>query len=229
MRKLIRGILVLGLLAGVAAPAAAQVRMQLLSGAPYGAVTGWGAYVGPYRGAMISEPGSPQIDVFCVDYLNGVSINQQWDANFRSLAGDLTGTRFGEAARLKYIQAAWLSSQFALQPQSSWKNIHAAIWLTMTCPSCQPAAATGNVDVQAWMAKAQDANNFSKVNLAEWSVVTDVRTIGGTTDQQGNIVVGTGGVQEYLTRTVVPEPGTLLLFGTGLLLIGLVAWRRQLT
>lgn len=221
MRKLLRGILMLVVLAAVAAPASAQVRMKMLSANPYGTVTGWGVYVGPYRGAMISEPGSPQIDIFCVDFNNGISIGQEWNANFWGLSGDLSSTRFGAlygaAALQKYRQAAWLASNFQNTDKTQWKFIHAAIWHTMTCPNCQPASATGNASVATWLTQSQMVANWSTVNLQEWAVVTDVRTQNGQ-----------GGVQEYLTRTVVPEPGTILLFGTGALLLGLVAWRRHL-
>jgi len=220
MRKMLRGILMLGVLAALTAPVSAQVRMRMLSANPYGTVTGWGVYVGPYRGAMISEPGSPQIDIFCVDFNNGISLGQEWNANFWGLSGNLSSTRFGAlfgaAAQQKYRQAAWLALKFAERPKTEWSKIHAAIWHTMTCPTCRPTSAVGDAAVLSWITQSQQQANWSTVNMAEWSVVTDVRTVNGV-----------GGVQEYLTHNVVPEPGTVLLFGTGALLLGFVAWRRH--
>lgn len=220
--SMVRSLILAGLVAATAAPATAQVRMRLTSANPYGTVTGWNVYVGPYRGAMISEPGSPTIDLFCVDFNNSIRVGQEWNANFWALSQDLGSTRFGAlygaAARGYYQQAAWLSSQFEETSKNQWKYIHAAIWHTMTCPSgsCSPSGAYGNTYVDQWLDKAQD--NYGTINLAEWSVVTDVRT--------NAYQPGVGGVQEYLTHNVVPEPMTILLLGTGLLIVAIGAIKR---
>jgi hypothetical protein len=170
-------------------------------------------YVGPYTGSV---PGMPTLDLFCIDYMNGVAIGDTWSAHFTSLSsGDLGNTRFGQqygaASQVMYQQAAWLSMQFARTGTGSWGAIHAAIWHIFT-----PNDPTwGGTAASAWLTQAQQVSNYGTVNLNTWRVVTDVATVGGQ-----------GGTQEYLTH-VTPEPGTLLLLATGLAAVGLAVFVRR--
>src|SRR5262245_5566228 len=93
VRTLVVGLALIALAGTATAQVTKTVDMQFKSA---GNVTAFGVYVGPYRGAMISEPGSPVIDIYCVDYYNHVSFNQKWTANLTSVnATSLASTRWG--------------------------------------------------------------------------------------------------------------------------------------
>jgi len=185
-------------------------------------VTSHGYYVGPYGG---SSPGLPNLDLFCVDFLNGVSLNDTWTARFTSLAdlmggtpGALGGTRFGQRYLgdpgaypdpvVRYQKAAWLAMQFEDASTGSWGGIHQAIWNQFTSsPSWTDAGGS------TWRYRANAAagdGSFNNINWQYWYVVTDVRT--------GDVKPAYGGKQEYLTY-VTPEPETLFLMATGLVAV----------
>jgi hypothetical protein len=207
--KALRPLTLLSTLLLVAVPVTAQSTVKL-QGA--GSTVAYGVYVGPYRGMLVSEPGSPTIDIFCVDYYNHIGLGQTYTARATNLGWGNTGnTRWGMVygnayAIERYQKAAWLTTQFAIQSTSAWGGIHSAIWNLFTYGAPN---AFGTAAAQPWLALA--AANYRSIDLSEWSVLTDNRTFNGYT-----------GVQEFLTHTTVtPEPGVILLLGTGLLgLIG---------
>ena len=88
---------------GLDGPVQHDVQVKFVSP---GNVTWRGYYVGPYRGMLLNEPGSPVVDLYCVDFLNYAQWN--WTANISSVSrSDLSLTRwgmiFGEAeARVRY-------------------------------------------------------------------------------------------------------------------------------
>jgi hypothetical protein len=219
----VRTLVLAALAAAIATPALAQYPnpypstgyVKFQSGSGVGA---YGTQVGPYKAVfsfgLITGPFGMQADVFCVDKLN-YATTQATKYNFTRLSSPtLTGkTRMGEGGRLQYLQAAYLSSKFATATPSgdptpgspSYRNIHGAIWYIMG------GWVPMDAGIQSYVIEAQTNctgnANCGNVNLGDWYVLTD----------QSGVGVRRGGAQEYLTHQVVPEPATLLLLGTGLL------------
>jgi hypothetical protein len=176
-----------------------------------------GVQVGPYRGMLISEPGTPTVDIYCVDYMHEITVGTRWKVYDTNLGGgNLSNTRlfkeftvagnswYGSANVLtRYEEAAWLTTQFSSNNKSSWGAIHSAIWL-LTTPNFGTNLPSGLViaDTYNWVNLA--AADYTQINPNSYEVLTDVRV-----DANGN-----GGVQEYLM--VTPEPETVLLLASGL-------------
>lgn len=106
--------------------------------------------------------------------------------------------------------------------RNAWSGIHAAIWIIMT-PGF-PTSFSGIDDLLAvamampFLDMATDAakNGFGDFDFSEWSVFTDKAADGHNF-----------GKQEYLVRTVVPEPETVVLLLSGLVVLFGVGRRRS--
>lgn len=182
--------------------------------------------IGPFAGTLQAPLGSAQsVTMFCIDVLNQVSVGDTWTGVLTSLSdasASLASTRHPTAgdpqAMTRYRTAAWLTTQFGLQPTEEWAGIQHAIWNVF---------APGRYAANPWdTAGAQAAaSGFAGVDFSNFAVLTDVNAIGQAMGgAQEFIVPGLGGGG---TGSVVPEPSTYLLMGTGLVALAVVGRRRQ--
>jgi len=225
MKSLMRAFLLIAAASALLAPSARAQTEQLkfVDGSGVGFN---GVQVGPYRGMLLSEPGSPTIDIYCVDYLHEITVNTVWTANESSLAGNLSKTRLGEGFGVsgiswygaddvftRYRKAAWLTTQFAIQNTSAWGGIHSAIWL-LTTPNYSTNLPSAFVSAAAYWITQANAN-YTTIDPNSYVILTDVNTTGFT-----------NGVQEYLM--VTPEPQTIVLLGSGIAVLYAARRRRRL-
>ena len=114
------------------------------------------------------------------------------------------GTNTRSANLALYRQAAWLSTQYALHPEATG-DIQATIWnLFAVAAGAQPSSGF-------WLTEAQ--TKYGSLDYSSFLVVTDV-----------NMALESS-AQEFIV--VTPEPATVALLGTGLLVVFGAATRRQ--
>ena len=172
-----------------------------------GSFTAFGYYVGPYSGTMGTGASAKTVTLNCVDFFHEVTWNQEWNANLSNIG---TGTGIGTWSRSSnvtlYKEAAWLSQQYAGKTSSAVVgDIQATIWNLFGNASAKPSS-------NYWLLQAQA--NYASQSYNNYVVVTDV-------DKNNP-----ASVQEFIIHTT-PEPASMVLTGTGLAGLGLVARRRK--
>lgn len=161
-----------------------------------------GVYAGPYTGTLNGNP----LTMICVSFDREVSINQTWGVNINQLtASGVANALYGGQtnALLKYQQAAFLYDQMSANPNQAG-DIHGAIWNIFN-PGLTPDTAGSNT----WLSLAQ-SQNFVGYDFSRFRILTPLD-------------ITANGPQEFMTT--VPEPTTMLLFGSGL--VGLYYRRRR--
>jgi hypothetical protein len=193
-----------------------------------------GVFSGPYMGTLFDNPSSitgPQITLYCVDKLHSVNSSvPAWEVDVTSLdgTGAMTNTRLGDVSGslFRYRQAAYLASMFSTTYASSpenWDAVHAAIW---KITSGYSAGSHELSLITSLVTQSQEAVEAGFTGHG-WYVMTD-RSAGNLMDATGGLVSSNyvGGTQEFLVRTVAPEPETYVLLLSGLVAILFVARRR---
>lgn len=166
-----------------------------------------GEYVYPY---FVSINNGTPLAMMCDDFFHQSSFGDTWQANITNLpGGDLSNTRFNDLT--EYEQAAYLLMQVNDGNPQEWGNINFAVWKIFNPSVNMGDTPPGTLGPQFWYGQALGAN-LSNIDFSGVNIVTPI----GTHDE--------GGDQEFLF--VTPEPGTLLLIGTGL--VGLFSQRKRL-
>ncbi|HVA65230.1 MAG TPA: PEP-CTERM sorting domain-containing protein [Terriglobales bacterium] len=177
---------------------------------------GQGVYYYPYQ--LIVNGSS--VTVACDDYADTVHLGESWLASVNTFA-DLSHTLFFNSAGVGlYQQAAWLYSQFLPTPPLQ-DNVNAAINFAMwdlfdgSAPGFNTSNPTSTTSSKYWLNLAA-TQNLSGFDFSQFVIYTPVS---GWPSNDGR-------PQEYIGE--VPEPGTVLLFMTGLLGLAGLAWRRRM-
>jgi hypothetical protein len=164
----------------------------------------------PYTIAINGKPTA----MMCDDWVHGGAPGDTWQANFNNLGADslLTELRFNQlpGALTLYREAGWLLLETKVTPQTQWTDINFAVWHVFDSAVPLNQSANGWFD----LAQQEALKGFPGVDFHQVGIYTPTNEYDTNPNDP----------QEFLT--IVPEPSTLVLLGSGI--AGLVA-RKRLT
>ncbi len=176
----------------------------------------------PYYIAPVTGPNGLIYAVMCDDYAHGGQIGDMWNANITNLGTqDIQLTRFNNLAGpfalyalSLYDQAGWILLQTQTEPTTEWKAMNYAVWHLF-----DPNAPLYG-DAQTWLdlAYQEYKGGFQGVDFGKVYIITPTNQHDPDPNgMQEFMYIGADPSQSSGANQTTPEPGTLLLVGTGAL------------
>lgn len=203
---------------------ASQFAMVTFLGAPTGVNDG-SSYVTPYEISLNTYP-SPTLQlVTCYDSLDEVSLGDQWTANIETVGQAAASGYFSTRnnALAGYEEVAWLSAQSYANTDQEVALQH-VIWDVFgSAPPDQNAAQDTYFAAYTTAAQAAAANSYSGFSFSQTVFLEEVGAVSGQPSTEQAFVyqsatpttsaqfISSGG-----SFTATPEPGSLILIGSGL-------------
>lgn len=176
---------------------------------------------GVYVGAYTATINGVSTLVVCDDYSDESYIGETWTASITSLSS-LTGTKWGNNTQ-GYDEMAWLVTQmFSTHNQNTIAQIQFAIWDVFNGSAFSALSGSTLAGAQSWLTQAENqtfyAGEFGNIGIYTPNTQFPILC-------SGNSCANTP-PQEFLTVTQTPEPGTFVLFGSGLAVLGFMMRRK---
>ena len=184
----------------------------------------------PYYIEPVDGPSSLIYAVMCDDYAHGGQPGDTWDAYTTNLGtGLIPHTRFNNLPGIAsnyalglYDMAGWILLQTQNQPSEEWKSMTYAVWHIF-----DPNAPLFG-DAGTWLdqAAAEKQIGFPGVDFNKVYIITpENQRDPDPNSMQEFMYIGADPQQNAQAGQTTPEPGTILLLGSGVLaMIGKKFW-----
>lgn len=177
----------------------------------------------PYYIEPLDGPNTLIYSVMCDDYAHGGQPGDVWDANITNLgSNNIMMTRFNTLVGSNalyalglYDEAGWILLQTQVEPSSEWKSMTYAVWHIF-----DPNAPLFG-DAGTWIdnAEAEKQIGFPGVDFNKVYILTPTNQHDpDPNSMQEFLYIGADPQQQNAQAgQTTPEPGTLLLLGSGVL------------